>query len=246
MWSVAEVHDKMELAKHIKPLAGEADWPVWKRKIKDLLDYHEGAVDAIDGKLVKPGPLLDNATKDEKKEHKAACDMYRKANSYAKSMITSTVSDSVYQKVMDKTTAQESWEALKGQFEATSQDQLFKVCADFFSFSWTLSDDVSTHVAKLRTLWNELNNGLKAKNENALLDLILVCKVIHILPSSFENFKSSWMLLSKDESRTFDELCSQLVVYERNRNSYQQISSDSTDQEALFTRSNQKKHSSFS
>lgn len=37
MWSVAEVHDKMELVKHIKPLVGEADWPVWKRKIRDLL-----------------------------------------------------------------------------------------------------------------------------------------------------------------------------------------------------------------
>jgi hypothetical protein len=48
---------KMELAKHIKPLAGESAWPIWKRKIRDVLDYHEGAVDVIDGRLVKPEPL---------------------------------------------------------------------------------------------------------------------------------------------------------------------------------------------
>jgi hypothetical protein len=47
----------MELAKHIKPLVGDTDWPIWKRKIRDLLDYHEGAQGAIDGRLEKPEPL---------------------------------------------------------------------------------------------------------------------------------------------------------------------------------------------
>ncbi|KAF7267250.1 hypothetical protein GWI33_019511 [Rhynchophorus ferrugineus] len=30
---------------------------MWKRKIRDLVDYHEGALGAIDGKLVKSGAL---------------------------------------------------------------------------------------------------------------------------------------------------------------------------------------------
>jgi len=214
--SLINMQQNMDLVKHIKPLASESDWPIWKRKIRDLLDYHEGALDAIDNKLEKPAPLLDTATFEQRKEYKAACDVYRKANSYAKSMITSTVSDAVYQKIMDKATAHEAWEALKQQFEATSKDQLFKICADFFAFSWTSGDDVSTHVAKLKSLWNELNNRLKAKNENTLPGLLLVCKILHILPSSFENFKSSWMLLTKDEVRTFEELTMQLCVYERN------------------------------
>lgn len=42
---------KMDLIRTIKPLAGEVDWPVWRRKIRDLLDYHEGAVDVLDNKL---------------------------------------------------------------------------------------------------------------------------------------------------------------------------------------------------
>lgn len=41
----------MGFAKRIKPLGGESDWSMWKRKMRDLLDYLEGALDVIDNKL---------------------------------------------------------------------------------------------------------------------------------------------------------------------------------------------------
>lgn len=206
----------MDLSRNIKQLTGEADWPMWKRKIRDLLDYHEGAIEVIDGNLKKPEPIAVDATEAERKRHKELCDLYRKANSYAKSMIASTVTDSVYQKIMDKDTAYEAWDSLKQQFEATSKDQLFNICTEFFAFCWIQGEDVSTHIAKLRSLWNELNNGLEAKNENRLPDLLLVCKVLQILPLQFETFKSSWMLLSSDDRKSFEELSVQLCMYERN------------------------------
>jgi hypothetical protein len=137
---------------------------------------------------VKPEPLQVGAEDNVVKGHKMKSHFFRKANSYAKSMISSSVTD----------TAHEAWEALKMNFEASSKDQRFKICTEFFAFSWINGEDVSTHVAKLKNLWFELNNGLKAKNENALPDLILVCKALQILPGDFENFRSSWMLLSKN------------------------------------------------
>ena len=79
---------------------------MWKRKIRDVLDYHEGALDVIDNKLTPPLPLEEDATQEERKEHRAAAELYRKANSYAKSIISYSVSDNVYQKIMDKDTAQ--------------------------------------------------------------------------------------------------------------------------------------------
>lgn len=229
----------MDLAKHIKPLTGELDWPIWKHKIRDLLDYHEGALDVINNKLMKPKPLEENATEAQIKQHKEKCDLYRKANSYAKSMITSSVTDAVYQKIMDKETAHDAWEALKQQFEATSKDQLFKICTDFFAFNWTSGEDVSTHTAKLRSLWNELNNGLVAKGENALPGLILICKTLHILPGKFETFRSSWMLLTKDEEKTFDELTMQLCMFERNFR--KNVDSEKFAQEALVAKTDNKK-----
>lgn len=206
----------MDFSKHVKPLQNETDYPIWKRKMRDLLDYHEGAIDVIDGKLKKPISLAIDASTEEKRIHKEQSDLFRKANSYAKSMITSAVSDDVYQKIMDKDTAADAWESLMIQFEARSKDQLFKICIDFFSFTWNTSEDVSMHIAKLKSLWIELNNGLKARSENQLPDVLLVCKILQILPMQFENFKSSWMLLTKNEEKNFEEMSAQLCMYHRN------------------------------
>ncbi|KAF7274765.1 hypothetical protein GWI33_012564 [Rhynchophorus ferrugineus] len=125
----------MDLIKHMKALKSATEWPMWKRKIPDLLDYHERALDAIDGKLVKPDVLPAGADDKMVKNHKVQSNLYRKANSYGKFMITSSVTDTVYQKIMDKETAYEVWEALKQNFEASSKDQLFKIYTDFFAFS---------------------------------------------------------------------------------------------------------------
>jgi hypothetical protein len=41
----------MDFIRRLKPLGSSADWPVWRRKIRDLMHYHEGALEAIDGKI---------------------------------------------------------------------------------------------------------------------------------------------------------------------------------------------------
>ncbi|GFU02589.1 uncharacterized protein TNCV_3755081 [Trichonephila clavipes] len=121
----------MDFSRHMKPLTGEIAWPMWKRKVRDVHDYHEGAIEVIDGKLKKPESIDADAQESVRKQHKERCDLYRKANSYAKSRIASTVTDAVYQKIMDKKTAFEAWESLRKQCEATSKDQLVKICRVF-------------------------------------------------------------------------------------------------------------------
>ncbi|KAF7277320.1 hypothetical protein GWI33_008717, partial [Rhynchophorus ferrugineus] len=133
-----------------------------KRKIRDLLDYHEGTLNAIDGKLVKLDALAADADNKMVKNHKMKSKLYRKANDYVKSIITGLVTDTVYEKIMDKETAYEVWEALKQNCEASSKDQLFKICTDFFTFGWIQGEDIQTHIAGS---WNVLNKGLEAKNE---------------------------------------------------------------------------------
>ncbi|GFY40713.1 uncharacterized protein TNIN_81251 [Trichonephila inaurata madagascariensis] len=44
----------MDFSCHIKSLTGETDWPMWKRKIHNLLEYHEGRIKVKDGKLKMP------------------------------------------------------------------------------------------------------------------------------------------------------------------------------------------------
>lgn len=142
-----------------------------------MLDYHEGAVD--EGRLKKTLAQT----------HKKASDLFRKANTYVKS---SSGTDVIYQKIMDKETAFEAGEAFKLNFEASAKDQPFKICTKFFVFCWVNGGDVSFQVAKLRNLWNELNNGLMSKNLSALSDLILVCKILHISPINFKSLTGSY------------------------------------------------------
>lgn len=99
-----------------------------------------------------------------------------------------------------------------------SRDQLFKICTEFFSFSWTPSNNISTHTAQLKRLWNELNNNeLEFKGEHRLSKSMLVCKILNILSAAaFENLKTSWMLLAKDEKKTLHELTTKLCMFERN------------------------------
>ena len=43
-------------------------------------------------------------------------------------MISISLTDAIYEKIMDKQTKHEVWDALKQQFEATYEDQFFQVC----------------------------------------------------------------------------------------------------------------------
>ncbi|KAI8116069.1 hypothetical protein CVS40_11792 [Lucilia cuprina] len=70
----------MEFCKNIKQLSGESDWPIWKRKVRDLFEFYEGALDVVEHKLVKPQPLEDLATESQQREHKKQCELFRKAN----------------------------------------------------------------------------------------------------------------------------------------------------------------------
>ena len=200
----------------IKPLSSQNEWPVWKRKIRDLLDYHDGALSVVDGKIGDVETPPENASEEELKKFQKYRDFYRKANSIAKSTIASAVTDEVYQKIMDSRTAYEAWKALEVLFEQTSKDQVYQLCNDFFSMKWTKTEDVSTHIAKLKNIWYDLNSGLKARGEVELPNLLIICKILNILPENFNIFKSSWMLLTKDNEKTLEEFTAQLCMFERN------------------------------
>ena len=119
----------MELGKlHIKSLSALRDWPNWSLKIHGFLDYHEGVLEVIDGKLIKP-ELAEGSSNEERRQFKEKTDLFRKANSYPKSMITNALTDETCQKIMDKETAKEVGKELKKNFEASSKDQLFRVCS---------------------------------------------------------------------------------------------------------------------
>ena len=59
------------------------------------------------------------------------------------------------------------------------------------AFLGAYTDNVSCHAAKLKTLWNELNTDLQQKGGNKLPNMMLICKILNILPSEYQMFKTS-------------------------------------------------------
>jgi len=51
----------------IKPLSGSSDWPIWKGRIRDFLDYHNGTL-SVDGTLVKPELLAGESTDAQRRQ----------------------------------------------------------------------------------------------------------------------------------------------------------------------------------
>jgi hypothetical protein len=123
--------------------------------------------------------------------------------------------------------------------------RLVKFRNDFFAFGWLDKEVVSTHVTKLLTLWNELNSGLVATKVHALPNLLFICKVMSILPKSFESFKSSWMIIEKYKDKPQDELTSKLCMLEKNfvTSPIQETVIENLTQDASVARQNWKPNS---
>lgn len=66
----------------------------------DLLDYHEGSLGVICKKITQLASLTEGAKDVEKKKDKEDFYFYRKATSYAKSMKTSSITDTVHMRLI--------------------------------------------------------------------------------------------------------------------------------------------------
>lgn len=226
----------MDLAKvQIKPLAGESDWQVWKYRIKFILNCHTGALEVVQGILVKPEILAAGADENVRTQYEKDLKNFQKANTSAMVVLTNSMTEETLQKVMRFESAREIWIELHKLYEASSENQLYNICMQFFQFKWNESENIAAHLSKLKNLWNELNSGLQNKNEATLPELLLNCKILDILPSEYISFKSSWLMLG-DDKRTVDELTTQLCSYEREFKSREK-NITTEDKEALMANS---------
>lgn len=204
----------MEQAKiSVKPLSGKSDWPIWKYRIKFVLDYHVDALEVVEGKITKPEEPILGADVSTQNKYKSDLKDYKKANNCAMMVLTNSMTEDTLQKVMRFDNARDVWLELHKVFEDSSDNQLYNTCLQFFKFSWS-NEDMAAHLSKLKNLWNDLNSGLESKKENRLPEMLLICKILDTLPLNYRSFKSSWLLLS-DEKRTLDELTTQLCTHER-------------------------------
>lgn len=203
----------MEFLKGIKPLKGPDDWPLWKDKVMDVLEYY-GALEIVEGTSVKP-TLSETPTKAERE----ALESWNKAAASAKIVLSHCVSDELHERIAGRTTAKEAWEILLQQFGNKAEDQLFRQCLNFFGAEWRENEDAASVIARIKNQYRDFKAGLtnrKVERIEELLELLFVSKVLHILPQRLESFKSSYLLMKANESKTIDDLSAALILHERN------------------------------
>lgn len=171
----------------VKPLSGESDWQVWKYRMKFVLNGHPGALDVVQGILKKPASLGAEATDAERRKYESELAEFRKGNTNAMVILTNSMTEEALQRVMRFQNAHEVWTELTKLYEASSENQLYSICMQFFQFKWDPSEGVSDHLSKLKNLWNEFNSGLVNKSETKLPELLLNCKILDILPAEFKS-----------------------------------------------------------
>jgi hypothetical protein len=215
-------------------LEGKANWTTWKYKISVCLRGVSGAMDVVQGRLVAPNTLQEDATAAQTATYKSALEVFNKADSNALIILTTNMSDETLQKIMRFTTSREVWLELHKLFDGVSEDKVYNLCLQFFGFKRNPEVDIASHISKLKTLWSELKQEMMKDEANLELpDLFLICKILGTLPDDYFSFKSSWMLMSKSD-RTVDNLTNQLCTYERALGTKED---ESSDQKALVVNS---------
>ena len=224
---------------HIGLLEGKANWSTWKYKVNICLRGIPGAMDAVEGKLTIPAEPAEQATAQEKTTYKRELDTYLKAESNALLVLTTNMTEETLKKVMRFNTSKEVWTELHKLFDGVSEDKVYHLCMQFFGFKRNNGDDIATHISKLKTFWNELKQEMHKESEEnpELPDLFLICKILGTLSEDYFSFKSSWMLMSKND-RTVDNLTNQLCAYEK---ALQNRGEAPESQEALTTDNLKKK-----
>lgn len=197
-------------------LEGKVNWSTWKYKITICLRGVPGALDVIQGRLVEPSTIADDATSEVRASYKIELEKFQKADCNALLILTTNMTEETLKKIMRLTSAREVWLELHKIFDGISEDKVYNTCLQFFGFEKNPDDDVTTHISKLKTLWSQLKQEMANddKNNSEMSDLFLICKILGTLPDEYFSFKSSWMLMSKNE-RTVDNLTNQLCAYEQ-------------------------------
>ena len=141
-------------------LEGKQNWSKWNYETSTCLRGIPGALDTVEGRLIKPIKLADNATVQQKEVPRIELDRYLKAGSNALIVLTTDMKEGNLQKIMHLIISWEVWIKLHKCFDGIFEVKVYDLCSFFFGFKKNSGDDIATHIAKRNNLWNELKQGM--------------------------------------------------------------------------------------
>ena len=200
--------DKFQIPK----LKGKSNWTVWKLQIEFNLQYHdfEGI---LTGKITEPDPLPPNATNQQKKEYEVSAKLYKKANGFAITLLSTSVEDEPLQLIMMFKSAKEMWDKLAVSYEQKSEQRLEQLYLELLEYKKDASHSIAMHVSKLQKLWLELNEESLRIDACRLPETLLVMRILSTLPEEYFEFRAIWESVPREE-RSIEYLLERLTMVE--------------------------------
>ncbi|UYV74792.1 hypothetical protein LAZ67_12001004 [Cordylochernes scorpioides] len=160
----------------------------------------------VDGTYRKP-------IKQETNEEKEAYVKWEGEDAISQLLFTTSVMPDVSQLIIPCSSAKDMWDKLLSVYEQSSGQRLDMLYNQFFNFKKDPTDDISKHISKLESLWNDMQNELTKQENFKLLESMLICRIINTLHDEYFDFKSVWESVSKEE-RSVDNLTQRLRLLE--------------------------------
>jgi len=127
-------------------------------------------------------------------------DDWRVKDSKARSVIRSTLDDTMFDQVCDCETSADIMKRIKAFFEPKTLNALLELLREFFGYSWKPNDTVGTFVAGLKVIARKIE-ALDAEDfGNKFNEKLVIAKILGCLPKDFDSFVTSWSILSGEMS----------------------------------------------
>ncbi|UYV68678.1 hypothetical protein LAZ67_6000424 [Cordylochernes scorpioides] len=180
--------DNIKMGMKIPKLEGLINWPEYKKNIKLLLTINK-VIGVVDGTYRKP-------IKQETNEEKEAYVKWESEDAISQLLFTTSVIPDVSQLIIPCSSAKDMWDKLLSVYEQSSGQRLDMLYNQFFNFKKDPTDDISKHISKLESLWNDMQNELTKQENLKLPESMLMCRIINTLPDEYFDFKSVWESVS--------------------------------------------------
>ena len=175
----------------IQKLSGKANWMVWKLQITSTLQYH-GFEEILMGNLTIPEDLPADASAEQNRNYSEKVRLYKRANAFAITLITTNVEEAVLQILLMLSTAKEMWVKLETSYEQKSEQRLEHLYLQLLEYKMETGDSVATHVSKLQKLWMELNEESWRVDKCKLPDTLSIMRILSTLPNEYFEFRTTW------------------------------------------------------
>lgn len=172
----------------------------WKIEIRDVLESHR-IWEIAAGGTTKP---REQRTQEGIVSNAKEIDDWKAKDSKARSVtcykVRSTLDDTTFNQVCDCETSADIMNRVKTVFEPKTLNVLLELLRKFFSYAWKPDDTVGTFVAELKVIARKIEALESEAFGNKLNEKLLMAKILGCLPKDFDNFITSWSLLSNEIS----------------------------------------------